>query len=76
MYVSAAIGRQFFSIIKSLSEKLGTGCSAKVAPPKFSKYKIPCKMAQSARGYIGVLYLENLGGATLAEHPVSASAGW
>ena len=33
-------------------------------------YKIPCKMAQSARGYIGILYLENLGGATLAEHPV------
>ena len=50
------------------------GVPLKLPPPKFlstrSHVNWP-KISLSARGYIGILYLENLGGgATLADHPV------
>ena len=49
------------------------------SPPKFAKYKIPCKLARnfSKCQRLGRdLYLENLGGLQLKKtHPVAGEAG-
>ena len=48
------------------------GGSFNWTPPKFFKYRIPCKLAEislSVSSYKGILYLENFRGVQLKELP-------
>ena len=52
----------------------GQGDPLKSTPPNLSKYKYLYNfwhLEQFGAGFDGILYLENLGGGTLAGHPVT-----